>query len=76
MRKTATRMIADADIQRAAKELVERYGDNAMAAALDIILRDMPALLIAYNVEKKFGISGAKRRKSENENINANGKRE
>ncbi len=26
-------MIADADIQRAAKELVERYGDNAMAAA-------------------------------------------
>ena len=32
-RKTATRMIADADIQRAAKELVERYGDNAIAAA-------------------------------------------
>ena len=26
-------MIADADIQRAAKELVERYGDNALAAA-------------------------------------------
>ncbi len=26
-------MIADADIQRAAKELVERYGNNAMAAA-------------------------------------------
>ncbi len=26
-------MIADADIQRAAKELVERYGDSAMAAA-------------------------------------------
>ncbi len=26
-------MIADADIQRAAKELVERYGGNAMAAA-------------------------------------------
>ncbi len=26
-------MIADADIQRAAKELVERYGVNAMAAA-------------------------------------------
>ncbi len=26
-------MIADADIQRAAKELVERYGDNAIAAA-------------------------------------------
>ncbi len=26
-------MIADADIQRAAKELVERYGDTAMAAA-------------------------------------------
>ncbi len=26
-------MIADADIQRAAEELVERYGDNAMAAA-------------------------------------------
>jgi hypothetical protein len=26
-------MIADADIQRAAKELVEHYGDNAMAAA-------------------------------------------
>ncbi len=33
LRKTATRMIADADIQRAAKELVERYGDNAIAAA-------------------------------------------
>ncbi len=33
LRMTATRMIADADIQRAAKELVERYGDNAMAAA-------------------------------------------
>ncbi len=33
LRKTATRMIADADIQRAAKELVERYGDTAMAAA-------------------------------------------
>ncbi len=33
LRKTAARMIADADIQRAAKELVERYGDNAMAAA-------------------------------------------
>ncbi len=32
-RKTAARMIADADIQRAAKEFVERYGDNAMAAA-------------------------------------------
>ena len=32
-RMTAARMIADADIQRAAKELVERYGDNAMAAA-------------------------------------------
>ncbi len=32
-RKTAARMIADADIQRAAKELVERYGDTAMAAA-------------------------------------------
>ncbi len=32
-RKTAARMIADADIQRAAKELVERYGDNAIAAA-------------------------------------------
>ncbi len=32
-RKRAARMIADADIQRAAKELVERYGDNAMAAA-------------------------------------------
>ncbi len=26
-------MIADADIQRAAKELVERYGDTAIAAA-------------------------------------------
>ena len=26
-------MIANADIQRAAKELVERYGDSAMAAA-------------------------------------------
>ncbi len=26
-------MIADADIRRAAKELVERYGDNAIAAA-------------------------------------------
>ncbi len=26
-------MIADADIRRAAKELVERYGDSAMAAA-------------------------------------------
>ena len=26
-------MITDADIQRAAKELVERYGDNAIAAA-------------------------------------------
>ncbi len=26
-------MIADTDIQRAAKELVERYGDNAMAIA-------------------------------------------
>ena len=33
LRKRATRMIADADIQRAAKELVERYGDTAMAAA-------------------------------------------
>ncbi len=32
-RLTAARMIADADIQRAAKEFVERYGDNAMAAA-------------------------------------------
>ncbi len=26
-------MIADADIQRAAKELVERHGDNALAMA-------------------------------------------
>ena len=26
-------MIADADIRRAAKELVERYGDNAMSVA-------------------------------------------
>ena len=26
-------MIADADIQRAANELVERYGDSAMAVA-------------------------------------------
>ena len=26
-------MIADADIQRAAMELVERYGDNAMSVA-------------------------------------------
>ena len=26
-------MIADTDIQRAAEELVERYGDNAMAVA-------------------------------------------
>ena len=26
-------MIADADIQRAAKELVERYGDNAISVA-------------------------------------------
>jgi len=26
-------VITDADIQRAAKELVERYGDNAIAAA-------------------------------------------
>ncbi len=26
-------MIADADIQRAAKELVERHGDNAMTIA-------------------------------------------
>ena len=26
-------MIADAEIQRAAKELVERYGDNALAMA-------------------------------------------
>jgi len=33
LRKTATKMISDADIQRAAKELVERHGDNAMAAA-------------------------------------------
>ncbi len=33
LRKTAARMIADADIQRAAKELVKRYGDNAIAAA-------------------------------------------
>ena len=33
LRKIAARMIADADIQRAAKELVERYGNNAMAAA-------------------------------------------
>ncbi len=32
-RKTAARMIADADIQRAAKELVERHGDNAIAVA-------------------------------------------
>ena len=37
-RKTAARMIADADIQRAAKELVERYGDNAMAAALERVV--------------------------------------
>ncbi len=33
LRNTAARMIADADIRRAAKELVERYGDNAIAAA-------------------------------------------
>ncbi len=33
LRKRAARVITDADIQRAAKELVERYGDNAMAAA-------------------------------------------
>ena len=26
-------MIEDADIQRAAKDLVERYGDNAMSVA-------------------------------------------
>ncbi len=30
-------MIADADIQRAAKELVERYGDNAIAVAQERI---------------------------------------
>ncbi len=29
------RMIADADIQRAAKELVERYGDNALVIAAE-----------------------------------------
>ena len=28
-------MIADTDIQRAAEELVERYGDKAMAVAHD-----------------------------------------
>jgi len=33
LRKRAARVITDADIQRAAKELVERYGDNAIAAA-------------------------------------------
>ena len=36
VRSTTTksgRMIADADIQRAATELVERYGDNAMVVA-------------------------------------------
>ncbi len=33
LRKRAARLISDADIQRAAKELVERYGDNAIAAA-------------------------------------------
>jgi len=30
-------MIADADIQRAAKELVVRYGVNAMAAAHEYV---------------------------------------
>ena len=30
-------MIADTDIQRAAKELVERYGDNAMEIARERI---------------------------------------
>ena len=28
-------MIADTDIQRAAEELVERYGDNALTVAQD-----------------------------------------
>ncbi len=32
-RMTAARMIADADIQRAAKELVEQYGDSALAVS-------------------------------------------
>ncbi len=55
LRKTATRMIADADIQRAAKELVERYGDTAMAAAQERVeavstLQDQSEINVALRV--------------------------
>ncbi len=48
-------MIADADIQRAAEELVERYGGNAMAAAHEraealSISRDQSVVNVALRV--------------------------
>ncbi len=48
-------MIADADIQRAAKELVERYGDNAIAAAQERVeavstSKDRPEVNVALRV--------------------------
>jgi hypothetical protein len=60
-------MIADADIQRAAKELVERYGDNAMVvahervaalstahdqSAVDIALRVLSAVEVLLTSER------------------------
>ncbi len=48
-------MIEDTDIQRAAKELVERYGDNAMAVAHERVAahttsQDQSGLNIALRV--------------------------
>ena len=37
LRKRAARVITDADIQRAAKELVERYGDDTLEIARERI---------------------------------------
>ncbi len=55
LRNTAARMIADADIRRAAKELVERYGDNAIAAAQERVeavstSQDRPEVNLALRV--------------------------
>ncbi len=47
-------MIADADIQRAAKELVERYGDNAIQdqSEINVALRVLSAVEVLLADER------------------------